>query len=51
MSIEVLSLDKASALLSQKLGQTLAPYAGPYGKSVLVPPERTYDVFMELYER
>ncbi|MBI5544667.1 MAG: VOC family protein [Deltaproteobacteria bacterium] len=50
VSIEVLSLEKSHELLRKRTGQELPRYDGPYGKSFLLPPELTFDLWMEMYE-
>jgi catechol 2,3-dioxygenase-like lactoylglutathione lyase family enzyme len=50
LSIEVISLEKATSYLAQKTGQSLAQYSGVFGQSILVGPELTHDVFLELYQ-
>ena len=50
VSVEVMSLEKAAGFIQPKTGRTFAPYTGLYGKSFLLPPELTFDVWMELFE-
>jgi hypothetical protein len=48
MSIEVLSLEKSWEYLKQHTGQPLPQYQGLFGKCFLLPPDLTYDVWMEM---
>lgn len=50
VSIEVMSLEKAKAHLQPKTGRTFEEYPGLYGKSLLLPPELTFDLWMELFQ-
>lgn len=51
VSIEVMALAKASAYIQPKTGRSFPQYAGLYGKSFLLPPELTFDVWMEMFEQ
>jgi catechol 2,3-dioxygenase-like lactoylglutathione lyase family enzyme len=50
VSIEVMSLEKAVGHLQPKTGRTFGEYSGLYGRSILLPPELTFDLWMELYQ-
>ncbi len=50
VSIEVMSLEKAKAHVQSKTGRTFAEYSGLYGKAFLLPPELTFDVWMEMFQ-
>ena len=51
VSIEVSDLNKARSLIESHSGQKLEPYDGFYGRSILIPPDLTHGVWMELYQR
>ncbi|HEY3449956.1 MAG TPA: hypothetical protein VGK67_26630 [Myxococcales bacterium] len=36
--------------LQPKTGRTFGEHAGLYGRSILLPPELTFDLWMELYQ-
>jgi catechol 2,3-dioxygenase-like lactoylglutathione lyase family enzyme len=51
MGIEVTSLDDASASLAADIQQRIAPYDGPAGRAVLLDPDLTHGVWIELFQR
>jgi hypothetical protein len=51
MSIEVRELEVARSLIRASTKQELNPYGRPYGRAVLVAPEFTHGVWMELFQR
>jgi catechol 2,3-dioxygenase-like lactoylglutathione lyase family enzyme len=51
ISIEVADLRKARSWIEGHFGQELEPYGGFYGQSILIPPDLTHGVWMELFQR
>jgi catechol 2,3-dioxygenase-like lactoylglutathione lyase family enzyme len=51
MSIEVRDLEVARTLLRNSTKQHFEPYNGPYGRSIVVSPEFTHGVWIELFQR
>jgi hypothetical protein len=51
VSIEVRDLEVARALLRATTNQELTSYAGPDGKSILVPAQFTHGVWIELFQK
>jgi len=51
VSIEVASLQTARTLLEANTKRQFAPYAGPFGQSILIPPEFTHGVWMEFFQK
>jgi catechol 2,3-dioxygenase-like lactoylglutathione lyase family enzyme len=51
VSIEVSDLNNAQAWIGSHSGHKLEPYDGFYGRSILIPPDLTHGVWMELYQR
>jgi hypothetical protein len=51
LGFEVEKLDTARALIEKNLALSLEPYDGHHGKSVLVPSDRAFDVWVELFQR
>jgi catechol 2,3-dioxygenase-like lactoylglutathione lyase family enzyme len=51
VSIEVASLQTARSLLEANTKRQFEPYAGPYGESILIPPELTYGVWIEFFQK
>jgi hypothetical protein len=51
VSVEVSDVEKARSLIESRSGQKLEPYDGFYGRSILIPPELTHGVWMELFQR
>ncbi len=51
VSIEVSDLDKARSLIERRSGRNLEPYNGFCGRSILIPPDLTHGVWMELFQR
>lgn len=50
ISIEVSNLDAARALLEKNTARRFTPYAGPYGKSILIPAEFAHGVSIEMFQ-
>lgn len=50
ISIEVSNLDAARALLEKNTARRFTPYAGPYGKSILIPAELAHEVSIEMFQ-
>ena len=51
ISIEVSDLNKARAWIENHSGHKLDPYNGYYGRSIMIPPDLTHGVWMELFQR
>jgi catechol 2,3-dioxygenase-like lactoylglutathione lyase family enzyme len=51
ISIEVSDLKKARSLVEGHSGHKLEPYNGFYGQSIMIPPDLTHGVWMELFQR
>ena len=51
ITIEVSSLQKARGIIEQATKQKFAPYQGVYGNSILVPPNLTRGVWLELFQK
>jgi catechol 2,3-dioxygenase-like lactoylglutathione lyase family enzyme len=51
VSIEVASLQTARTVLEANTKRQFEPYAGPYGQSILIPPELTYGVWIEFFQK
>ena len=51
VSIEVSDLNKARAWIESHSGQNLEPYDGFYGRSIMILPDLTHGVWMELFEQ
>jgi len=51
ISIEVSDLNKARSFLEGHSGHKLAPYDGFYGRGIMIPPDLTHGVWMELFQR
>jgi len=51
ISIEVSDLNKARSWVEGHSGSKLEPYKGYYGQSILIPPDLTHGVWMELFQR
>src|ERR1051326_887784 len=50
VSLEVANLQTTRSLLEANTRRQFAPYAGPFGKSILIPPEFTHGVWMEFFQ-
>lgn len=50
MSIEVRDLAAAQRAVSEGTGRTLAAYAGPLGRSILVEPQDAHGAYLELFQ-
>ncbi|OGD24165.1 MAG: hypothetical protein A2Y69_04835 [Candidatus Aminicenantes bacterium RBG_13_59_9] len=50
VSIEVSDLDKARSLIESRSGRKLEPYTGFYGRSIMIPPDLTHGVWLELFQ-
>ncbi len=51
ISIEVSDLNKARSWVEGHSGHKLEPYKGFYGQSVMISPDLTHGVWMELFQR
>ena len=51
VSIEVASLQTARNLLESNTKRQFKPYDGPYGQSILIPPELTHGVWIEFFQK
>jgi catechol 2,3-dioxygenase-like lactoylglutathione lyase family enzyme len=51
VSIEVSDLNKARSWVESHSRHKLEPYDGFYGRSILIPPDLTHGVWMELFAR
>jgi catechol 2,3-dioxygenase-like lactoylglutathione lyase family enzyme len=51
VSIEVSDLNKARSLVEGHSGHKLEPYKGYYGQSIMIPPDLTHGVWLELFQR
>ncbi len=51
LSIEVSDLNKARSWVEGHSGHKLEPYKGYYGQSIIIPPDLTHGVWMELFQR
>jgi catechol 2,3-dioxygenase-like lactoylglutathione lyase family enzyme len=51
VSIEVSDLNKARSWVEGHSGHKLEPYNGFYGRAIMVPPDLTHGVWLELFER
>ena len=51
VSVEVSDVEKARSLIESRSGQKLDPYEGFYGRSIMVPPDLTHGVWLELFQR
>jgi hypothetical protein len=50
ISIEVSDLNKARSWVEGHSGHKLEPYNGFYGRSIIVPPDLTHGIWMEMFE-
>jgi catechol 2,3-dioxygenase-like lactoylglutathione lyase family enzyme len=51
ISIRVSDLNKARSWIEANSGNQFEPYDGLYGRSILIPPELTHGVWMELFQQ
>jgi hypothetical protein len=51
IGIEVSDLDKARSGVEGHSGHKLAPDKGFYGRSIMIPPDLTHGIWMELFQR
>jgi methylmalonyl-CoA/ethylmalonyl-CoA epimerase len=51
VSIEVASLQTARNLLESNTKRQFKSYDGPYGQSILIPPELTHGVWIEFFQK
>jgi catechol 2,3-dioxygenase-like lactoylglutathione lyase family enzyme len=50
VSVEVSDLKKARSWVEGRSGRKMEPYNGYYGRSILIPPDLTHGVWMELFQ-
>jgi catechol 2,3-dioxygenase-like lactoylglutathione lyase family enzyme len=51
VSIEVASLQTARTLLEAKTKRQFETYSGPFGQSILIPPEFTHGIWIEFFQK
>ena len=51
VSIEVTDLNKARSWIEAHSRRKLEPYDGFYGRSIMIPPDMTHGVWLELFQR
>jgi len=51
VSIEVASLQTARTVLEANTRRQFQPYAGPYGNSILIPPDLTHGMWIEFFQK
>jgi catechol 2,3-dioxygenase-like lactoylglutathione lyase family enzyme len=51
VSVEVSDVEKARSWIESRSGHKLEPYDGFYGRSIMIPPDLTHGVWMELFQR
>jgi catechol 2,3-dioxygenase-like lactoylglutathione lyase family enzyme len=51
MSIEVYDLSKARSWIESHSERKLEPYDGFYGRSIMIPPDMTHGVWLEMFQR
>ena len=51
VSIEVANLQTARSLLEAKTKRQFEPYSGPFGQSILIPPEFTHGIWIEFFQK
>jgi catechol 2,3-dioxygenase-like lactoylglutathione lyase family enzyme len=51
ISIEVSDLNKARSRVEAHSGHKLEPYDGYYGRSIMIPPDLTHGIWLELFQR
>ena len=51
VSIEVTSLQTARTVLEANTKRQFHPYAGPYGNSILIPPDLTHGIWIEFFQK
>ena len=51
VSIEVSDLNKARSWVEGHSGHKLEPHNGFYGQSIMIPPDLTHGIWMELFQR
>jgi hypothetical protein len=49
VSIETVDVDAARSRIEASTERALVPYSGPFGRSVLVPPDLTHGIWMEFF--
>jgi catechol 2,3-dioxygenase-like lactoylglutathione lyase family enzyme len=51
VSIEVSDLNKARSWIESRSDCKLEPYDGFYGRSIMIPPDMTHGIWLELFQR
>jgi hypothetical protein len=51
VSMEVRDLETARKVIESNTGLVFAPYAGPYGNSILISAEIAHGLWIEMFER
>jgi hypothetical protein len=51
VSIEVFDLNKARSWVEGHSGHKLEPYMAYYGRCIMIPPDLTHGIWMELFQR
>ncbi len=51
ISVEVASLETARELLEKNTKRKFGHFPGPYGNSILIPPEITHGLWIEFFQR
>jgi catechol 2,3-dioxygenase-like lactoylglutathione lyase family enzyme len=51
VSVEVSDVEKARSLIESRSGRKLERYNGFYGRSILIPPNMTHGVWLEMFQR
>jgi len=51
VSIEVSDLNKARSWIESRSERKLEPYDGFYGRSIMIPPDLTHGVWLEMFQR
>lgn len=51
VSVEVSDVEKARSWIEGHSGRKLEPYDGCYGRSIVIPPDMTHGVWLEMFQR
>jgi len=51
VSLEVGSLETVRSLLEKNTHRNLAPYAGPYGHSILIPADVAHGIWIQMFQK